>query len=500
MSEGMYRPRTYGGWHRPSTTGIAGLSSLATGVLLGTVVVTVLVQRRAGIVGALVVAATGAAVVAAISVRDADGRTIGERAMGRINWWRTRMSGSHGYRSGALGRTRWGTCQLPGVLAPSTLLEAQDGYGRPFAIIRVPSVRHYAVVFAAQPDGESLVDPSQIDVQVARWGQWLAGLGEDPSIVGASVCVETVPDTGRRLRREVETHVDESSAQIAREMMDAIVAELPVGSAQIRAWVTVTWTATTRGGRRMEADEMCRDIAAKVPGLSQGLGGTGAGQVVPVDAARLAQMVRAAYDPAAGPLFEDAAVAGQHVEVDWAQAGPMSAVESWDHYVHDSGLSVTWEMNRAPSGLVRSATLARLLGPDAAVPRKRVTVLYRPVDIARTAAVAEAGVNHALVRARSTHDPSARVLRARDEAIKTAAEEAAGAGLEDFAMLVTATASPDVYMPDLVATVESLGAASRVRLRRVYGSQAAAFAMGLPVGLVPSAHSDVPEFLRRWAS
>ena len=49
------------------------------------------------------------------------------------------------------------------------------------------------------PSGIALVDQERIDQQVAHWGAWLADLGSEIGIVQASVCVETVPDTGGAL-------------------------------------------------------------------------------------------------------------------------------------------------------------------------------------------------------------------------------------------------------------------------------------------------------------
>ena len=46
----------------------------------------------------------------------------------------------------------------------------------------------------------------QLDVWVADWGHWLANLADEPGIEACAVTIETAPDTGTRLRREVEHH------------------------------------------------------------------------------------------------------------------------------------------------------------------------------------------------------------------------------------------------------------------------------------------------------
>lgn len=71
---------------------------------------------------------------------------------------------------------------------------------------------------------------------------------------------------------------------------------------------------------------------------------------------------------------------------------------------------------------------------------------------------------------------------------QTAAEEARGAGLTRFALLVTATTEPD-RLGAVVEAVDQLGRASRLRrLRPCYGSQSASFAAALGIGLVLPAH------------
>jgi len=42
----------------------------------------------------------------------------------------------------------------------------------------------------------------------SRIGGWLAALGQETGLVGASVTIETAPDTGHRLEREVNGHIE----------------------------------------------------------------------------------------------------------------------------------------------------------------------------------------------------------------------------------------------------------------------------------------------------
>lgn len=74
----------------------------------------------------------------------------------------------------------------------------------------------------------------------------------------------------------------------------------------------------------------------------------------------------------------------------------------------------------------------------------------------------------------------------------TATEEAAGAGLVCFSLLYTATVA-DIDDLDLAEdAIRDQSEATRLRLRCLYGGQAAAFAAGLPVGVVLSRMARIP--------
>ena len=206
--------------------------------------------------------------------------------------------------------------------------------------------------------------------------------------------------------------------------------------------------------------------------------------------------MRVAYDPAAAVLIDEAHAAGETPEVFWTDVGPSAAQASWDRYRHDSGTSCTWAMTQAPRGNVQSGVLARLLAPHRDIARKRITLLYRPIDAAKAAAIVEADLRAAEFRVTSTSKPAARDSLAVRAASATAQEEASGAGLVQFGMLVTATVMDLSKQADARAAIDNLAATARLRLRPVYGSQDSAFAAALPLGLVLPKHIKVPAELR----
>jgi hypothetical protein len=281
-------------------------------------------------------------------------------------------------------------------------------------------------------------------------------------------------------------------------MLREVIDTYPEGSATVRAWITLTFNAALRpGARRRNPEEVARDLGSRIPGLGQRLQATGAGIARPMTAQELCEAVRVAYDPPSAVVIDAAHAAGHPVELSWDQVGPTAAQAGWDSYRHDGAQSVSWIMTGAPRGSVHSNVLSRLLAPHGDVDRKRITVHYRPLDSARAAQVVERDQNNATVRITSGNRPSARALVDARSAAQTAAEEASGAGLVDFAMVITATVTSGPRLLDAVAAVEQTSGAARVLLRRAYGSQDTAFAASLPLGLVLPRHAMLPGEIRQ---
>lgn len=489
--------RSYGNWSKPKTAGLLGLSAIGTAILFVGAGFSVIVTMASDILNGIITAAIFGLFLMTVAVKDKHGQSLLMRATIKTGWIVTKNKGTHLYRSGPLGRAQWGTAQLPGLASGSRLTEWRDSYNRPFALIQVPSTSDYTVVVSTEPDGAALVDRDQLDVWVAEWGMWLASLGDEPGIEAVSVTIETAPDTGTRLRREVSSRIDPNAPEFAKSILRELVEQYPAGSATIKAYVAITFNAAARvGGKKRSPDEMGRELASRLPGITQGLSATGAGATRPVSAQELCEVIRIAYDPAAARLIDDANAAGEPPELYWPEVGPTAHQANWDTYRHDSAVSVTWMMSGAPRGNVPSSVLARLLAPHRDVARKRVTLLYRPIDAARAAAIVEADVRAATFNLQSSDKPTARTMATTRAAMATAQEEASGAGLVNFGMLVTATVTSVEQEADAKAAIDNLSATARLRLRVVHGSQDSAFAAALPLGLVLPKHLRVPTEIR----
>ncbi len=489
-------PRTYGNWRRPQSAGLFGLGALGTGIMMGGLVLVVLVTMLAGFLRGLVLFVVLAGLLAGVAAKDKHGRSLLERARTRLVWATARRRGLHLYRSGPLGFTAWGTHQLPGIAASLRLSEHFDAYGRPFALLHAPATNTYTVPLAASPDGASLVDREQVDVWVSDWGHWLANLADEPGLVACSVTVETAPDSGHELRRSVQAAIDPNAPEFAAKMLREVVDAYPAGSSVTRAWVALTLSAVSPTGDKRGPQAMGRDIGTRLPGLVDTLRATGAGAVRPLSARELCELVRVAYDPGSAAVIDEAHSHGDATGLSWAEVGPAAAVAEWDGYRHDSGYSVTWAMSTAPRGTVQSSVLDRLLAPHPDIDRKRVTLVYRPIDPARAAAIVESDLRAAEFVASASKKPTARSVTAARAAAATAAEEAGGAGLVNFAILVTATVTDPQRAPQARAAVDTLAATARLRLRPVHGGQPAAFAAALPIGLILPKHLSRAEAIQ----
>lgn len=486
------RARTYGNWRKPRSAGLGQLGWLGTMLLMAGLISVVVVLMLGGILRAVVVALVLGTAVLVIIVRDSHGLNLLDKGGTRILWWRARATGAALYRSGPLGRTPWGTHQLPGLAAALTLTEHVDSYGRPFAMIHCPSAHTYTVTIASAPDGASLVDPDVIDQWVALWGHWLGGLSDEPGLEAVSVTIETAPDTGARLRREVMMNTDPNAPDAARALLAEVVDSYPVGASTVRAFVSLTFASKGR-----QSEVMGRDLAARLPGLTFSLQATGAGAGHPLSAAELCEVVRVAYDPASQTAVDDSHAQGVATDLNWCDVGPAGAEVAWESYRHDGAVSVTWAMSTAPRGHVQSNVLTRLLAPHRDIARKRVTIMYRPIDMAHAAALVEKDVRAASFNASQSSRPTQRDVRTLSAAVASAQEEAAGSGLVNFAVLVTATTTREAKLSATVAAVDSLAATARLRLRPVYGGQDSAFVAALPLGIIPSKHLVLPASVRK---
>ncbi|MCK8678213.1 MULTISPECIES: SCO6880 family protein [Streptomyces] len=485
---------TYGNWRRPRRAGLGPLGLVGTVAVFAALVLALLVSL-ASLVAAIGLLVPVAVLLLPLIVRTQDGRNLYQLAALRIGWRRRKARGEHLYASGPLSRRPGGRFRPPGLLSRVRMAEGRDAYGRPFGVLHHPDRNLYTIVLGCEPDGGSLVDPDQIDVWVASWGDWLARLSHEPQLRGAGVVVETAPDPGTRLALEVLPQIREDAPPVARAVMEEVVQRYPAASSEMHTYIALTYGFPD--GRRRGTEEIVTDLALRVPGLLAGLVGAGGGSAAPLSAEQIAELTRVAYDPAVAPDVLTARAGAGGTGLEWEDAGPAAAVETAGAYHHDSGVSRTWLLTLAPRGTVRSNVLRGMLEPAPGTRRKRVALLYRPIDPATSARIVEADRRAAQFTATSGKGMvQARAASEMRAAEQTAAEEAAGAGLVEFSLMLTATVDSADQLADATTTLRNLQASARVSMRPADRMQAAAFTCTLPLGILPWEHVLLPRQLQ----
>jgi hypothetical protein len=490
----------YGGWHRVTSPGIGPLGLAGTVMGIGGLVVAFVTGTLASPSAGLVLAIMVGLGLLPLALTTRDGRNGYAYTAARLGHGWARRRGRTRYTPNLLGgRTGlgWsGPSPAPGPLARAQLRGVIVPIWGEVGVLRSRSDR-WSVLLDCPVDGAALVDEGTLTTWADQWGHWLGNLPHEAQIVGTTVTVETYPDTGATLAAETARLSSPDSPALATAFLDEVTTSWPGGSYAARCWITLTFT-THRPGRRPAAPgEMADLLIERLPGLCSSLASTGAGRAAPMTPDDVVAVVRTAFDPAAAPLFDAAAATGHPHGLDFADAGPVAAVDEWQHLRHDEATSVTYKMTAAPSGDVTGRVLAPLLDPRPGLLRKRVTLIYRHHDAVEAARIADADLRTAAARAGERRGQiRAEHAAALGQARAAADEQATGAGLTRLSLLVSATVATLDELPVARAAIEQLAAQSRLRVRPCLGSQLASFIAALGVGVLPTDISRVPDVLR----
>ncbi|GLZ15631.1 hypothetical protein Acsp04_58660 [Actinomadura sp. NBRC 104425] len=481
--------RTYGGWRRRHGIGLLGMDTASTFLALGVAMVLVLVAATAPDV--FIYLLPPVALGGGLGLVRVQGRPVARWLWARLRWRWGVLRGYTRYRAGVV-TDHPRAFQLPGVLAPLTLLSAEDGYGGRYGIVWDRRTGLLTATLRVVPASTWLADRGDADAWVAAWGGWLAGLGHMPAVRWVTVTVDTAPEPGSTLADAVRRAVVPTAPAPARTIMNELVRAAPMAAADVDTRVSITFDPKAAASRPRDLLEAVAELGRTLDGLASRLGGCGVSVLGRATAAEIAGAVRTAFDPhARGEVNRLLAQPGSEEILGWCDAGPVSATEHTDHYEHDGGLSVSWAWHEPPRQNVRSDVLARLVAPGPFP--KRVSLQYRVFPAAAASRVLQQEVNAAAFRAqfrrRTGRDETARDSWDAARARQAAVEEAMGAGVCLVSMYVTVTVTDPDHLRQAAAGVEAAADSSKIRLRRLWGSQAAGFATTLPCGICPPALS-----------
>lgn len=489
----MSATRMYGRWERPRSAGFFGLtwatSMLGLGLVIA-VMVTFMLTRSLSATGVVL---AGAVVVFTPLVVTIGGRTGWEYVVLRVQYGWARARRETMYRAGRFARIP-GVARLPGLLADSRLAEYETPGGRRFALVHVRRTDHFTVIVRVLPRGKELVDQGQIDSWVAEFGQFLAAQSRGGDVVAVTAVTENVLETHLKQHREVARLVREDAPEFARTVMRQAAADIGGVGVRVEARVAVTYRAIGKGRVRRDVAEQAREIGQRLQAVLSQLARAGL-PATPLEAWEVLGLVRSRYDLAAQ---RDIETAGRKITdtQSWDSIGPVAHDDRWDYYLHDGGRSITWEMDGAPRGAVVETVLEDLLRPRADVPRKRVAVVYRLHSAAEAADLVDADYRDAVAAEQTERGIASAAASIRVDNTRAARhEQARGAGLTRVGALVTITDTLDADMPGIENTAKAMAAASRLSLRRCYGTQAATFAASLGIGVLLPDHGTVPHLL-----
>ena len=482
-------PRDYGGWRRRRGIGLFGLGAAGTLAVLAALlalIITATADARAVLYVAPPVLAAGGLGLARIG-----GEPLALAAVRRARWQYGSARNYTRYRAAVVAEHA-PAFRMPGVLAPLTLLSAEDGAGGRYGIVLDRRTGLMTATLRVIPASTWLADRDDADAWVANWGGWLASLGFLPAVRWVTVTVDTAPEPGTALADAVAAALDPSAPPAARQIMGQLAALAPAAAADVDTRVSITFDPRRSPAAPAGMTAAAAEVGRVMHGLESALGTCGVTVLGRATAAELAGIVRTAFDPAARGevnriLAPPRPAPGAEV-LGWADAGPVGAEEEAGCYRHDSGISVTWAWQEAPRQNVTADVLARLVAPGRYP--KRVSLQYRPFPAAEATRMLESEVNAARFRAvykrRTGRDETARDSYDQARARQAAAEEAAGAGVCLVSLYVTVTVTSDAELPRAAAETEAAAESSKIRMRRMTYSQAAGWAATLPCGICPA--------------
>jgi hypothetical protein len=484
----MSEVRTYGGWRLRRGMGLLGLDTAGTFTLLGIAALILLVSAAAP--AFLLYLAPPCAIAALLGFIRVNGASIAHLLLVRCRWRWGVLRGHNVYRAGiVIDHPR--AFQLPGVLAPLTLLSTEDGYGSRYGIVWDRRTGLLTATLRVVPASTWLGDRAEVDRWVASWGGWLAGLGYQPAVRWVTVTVDTAPEPGSTLADAVNTAIGPASPEQARNILDQLVAAAPAAAADVDTRVSITFDPNRSPTSPKGLAEALGELGRTLDGLAAKLNGCGVTVLGRASASDLAGIIRSAYDPQSRGEVNHLLAQRDGEILGWSDAGPVGATEYPECYQHDGGTSVSWGWHEPPRQNVHSDVLSRLVAPGPFP--KRVTLLYRALPAAVASQVLQREVNaaafRAQVRRKTGRDETARDAHDAARARQAAAEEAAGAGVCLVSLYATITVTDPADLGRAVAHTESAADTAKIRLRRLWGSQSTAFAVGLPCGICPPEHA-----------
>lgn len=252
MSTETAPTRTYFGWQQEKVAFLFGLSVQRAAMLGGAVLAAIWPFAISYVRAGIVTWPLSLLLFLLAYVRIA-GRTVDEWAVAFVSFEILRFRGQNRFLSGAFAPRNAATDEpkmdLPGILAPLAILEADSGSGDPIAVIHHQLDRTFTAVAKVRFPGIGLVDSHRRDQRVANWGELLnSQCTEGNAIIRIQALQRLVPESGAALQRWHTDHVTSDAPTVAVDITKSLLSTATLATSQREAYLAITMDATRAAG------------------------------------------------------------------------------------------------------------------------------------------------------------------------------------------------------------------------------------------------------------
>ena len=355
---------------------------------------------------------------------------------------------------------------------------------RPIGILSEREGRLLTAVLACRVLAFALLDPEAQERRLARWGLVLSGAA-GTSIRRIQWIERTAPAQGDELARWLHSERDPAIPLRGAPMIESYL-ELISTTARVTQEheILIAVQVDARRARGRGGDAIVRALIEETERVAQGLEAAEVLVLGALSSGQLARALRTAFDPYARAELTALETADPSREgLAAANAWPLGASESWDHYRSDGSLHATYWIGGWPRIDVSPMFMEALLGRSSAV--RTVAVTFEAIPSGRSTREVEAAITRdradSELRRRFGQAETARQRQAQDATMRREAELAAGHGEVRLAGFVTVSGRDENDLRRAIAEVLEHAARARLELHRMYGQQADTFTFTLPL-------------------
>jgi hypothetical protein len=444
--------------------GLSEAQLVTAGLALGVIVVAL----YGGGAGAVVWSSPVWAALAALTWVPVGGRVAVSWLPLSAHWLVRRAARQTRYRRRVTRPRPVGSLALPGDAASLRMHEDPDSGA---VMVHDPHAATLTVVVEVTHPAFVLLDPVDQHRRVQAWGRVLASACRSPHIARLQVLERALPDSGTGLADWWARHGHDDGSWVARVYTELVERAGPAGERHVTTVsLALDMRAAARsiraagGGLRGAAAVLRREMTSLVAALR-------AAELHPgrwLDAPRLAEMLRVAYDPHLPPVRE----------ANLATSGPVAVDEWWGKLRTDSAWHAVLWISDWPRAQVLPGFLAPVVLSSGI--RRAVTVLYDPIGAEQAARTIRKlrteYVSDAAQRAKAGQIDDAQQSAEYRDVLRQEADLVAGHGILRHTGLIAVSADSEAELDAAVAAMRQAASQASLETRLLVGQQAAAFA------------------------